>query len=115
MKKTILAMAVLAACMSTASAQTSVTIYGIVDAGIVRDDGEVAHAAVADRLDQHVAHAARCAGDGYLHLAHGLEVAGDCGSAADEGIGCGPGNVRDSDVATKPQREISKCQSGPSF
>jgi len=34
MKKTILAMAALAACMSTASAQTSVTIYGIVDAGI---------------------------------------------------------------------------------
>ena len=43
MKKTILAMAVLAACMSTASAQTSVTIYGIVDAGIthVTNDGPV--------------------------------------------------------------------------
>ena len=43
MKKTILAMAVLAACMSTASAQTSITIYGIVDAGIthVTNDGPV--------------------------------------------------------------------------
>jgi len=43
MKKTILAMAVLAACMSTASAQTSVTIYGIIDAGIthVTNDGPV--------------------------------------------------------------------------
>jgi predicted porin len=43
MKKTILAMAVLAACMSTASAQTSVTIYGIVDAGLshVTNDGPV--------------------------------------------------------------------------
>jgi len=41
MKKTILAMAALAACMSTASAQTSVTIYGIVDAGVthVTNDG----------------------------------------------------------------------------
>ncbi|MFC5478644.1 porin [Massilia suwonensis] len=41
MKKTILAMAALAACMSTASAQTSVTIYGIVDAGIahITNDG----------------------------------------------------------------------------
>jgi len=38
MKKTILAMAVLAACMSTASAQTSVTIYGIVDAGLSHVD-----------------------------------------------------------------------------
>lgn len=34
MKKNILAMAVLAACASTASAQTSVTIYGVVDAGV---------------------------------------------------------------------------------
>ncbi len=43
MKKTILAMAVLAACMSTASAQTSVTIYGIVDAGVahITNDGPV--------------------------------------------------------------------------
>ncbi|QNA89214.1 porin [Massilia sp. Dwa41.01b] len=41
MKKTILAMAVLAACTSAASAQTSVTIYGIVDAGLthVTNDG----------------------------------------------------------------------------
>jgi predicted porin len=43
MKKTILAMAALAACMSTASAQTSVTIYGIVDAGLTHttNDGPV--------------------------------------------------------------------------
>lgn len=43
MKKNILAMAALAACMSTASAQTSITIYGIVDAGIthVTNDGPV--------------------------------------------------------------------------
>ncbi|KQQ97261.1 porin [Massilia sp. Leaf139] len=43
MKKTILAMAVLAACMSTASAQTSVTIYGIVDAGLTHttNDGPI--------------------------------------------------------------------------
>lgn len=41
MKKHIIAMAALAACMSAASAQTSVTIYGIVDAGIthVNNDG----------------------------------------------------------------------------
>lgn len=41
MKKNILALAVLAACMSTASAQTSVTIYGLVDAGVthVTNDG----------------------------------------------------------------------------
>jgi predicted porin len=38
MKKTILAMAVLAACMSTASAQTSVTIYGVIDAGLAHVD-----------------------------------------------------------------------------
>jgi predicted porin len=43
MKKTILAMAALAACMSTASAQTSVTIYGVVDAGLTHttNDGPV--------------------------------------------------------------------------
>jgi predicted porin len=35
MKKTIIALAVLSACMTTASAQSNVTIYGIVDAGIV--------------------------------------------------------------------------------
>ena len=41
MKKHIIAMAALCACMSAASAQTSVTIYGIVDAGIthVNNDG----------------------------------------------------------------------------
>ena len=41
MKKTILAMAMLAAGMSTASAQTSISIYGIVDAGVthVTNDG----------------------------------------------------------------------------
>jgi len=40
-KKHIIAMAALCACMSAASAQTSVTIYGIVDAGIthVNNDG----------------------------------------------------------------------------
>jgi len=50
MKKTILAMAVLAACMSTASAQTSVTIYGIVDAGIthVTNDGPVGDRTTVD-------------------------------------------------------------------
>ena len=41
MKKHIIALAALCACMSAASAQTSVTIYGIVDAGIthVNNDG----------------------------------------------------------------------------
>jgi predicted porin len=41
MKKTILAMAMLAAGMSTASAQTSVTIYGLIDAGVahITNDG----------------------------------------------------------------------------
>lgn len=41
MKKNILAMAVLAACASTASAQTSVTIYGVLDAGVthINNDG----------------------------------------------------------------------------
>lgn len=41
MKKHIIAMAALCACMSAASAQTSVTIYGIIDAGIthVNNDG----------------------------------------------------------------------------
>jgi predicted porin len=51
MKKTILAMAVLAACMSTtASAQTSVTIYGIVDAGLahVTNDGPVGDRTTVD-------------------------------------------------------------------
>jgi len=50
MKKTILAMAVLAACMSTASAQTSVTIYGIVDAGLTHttNDGPVGDRTTVD-------------------------------------------------------------------
>ncbi|MEN3277348.1 MAG: hypothetical protein V7631_3138 [Massilia sp.] len=41
MKKSIIAIAALGACMSTASAQTSVTLYGIVDAGLthVTNDG----------------------------------------------------------------------------
>jgi predicted porin len=41
MKKTIIALAVLSACMTTASAQSNVTIYGVVDAGLtyVSNDG----------------------------------------------------------------------------
>jgi predicted porin len=43
MKKNIMALAVLSACMTTAFAQSNVTIYGIVDAGLTRvtNDGPV--------------------------------------------------------------------------
>ncbi|MWM63436.1 porin, partial [Escherichia coli] len=36
MKKTLTALAVLGACMSNASAQSAVTLYGIIDAGLTR-------------------------------------------------------------------------------
>ncbi len=36
MKKTLIALAVLGACMSNASAQSAVTLYGIIDAGLTR-------------------------------------------------------------------------------
>jgi predicted porin len=43
MNKSLLALAVMAACAGTASAQTNVTIYGVVDAGIAyKDDGNPA-------------------------------------------------------------------------
>jgi predicted porin len=50
MKKTLIALAVLSACMTTASAQTNVTIYGIVDAGLtyVTNDGPVGNRTSVD-------------------------------------------------------------------
>lgn len=48
MKKSLLALAVLGAFTGIASAQTSVTIYGVVDAGITRQDNGVS---VVNRLD----------------------------------------------------------------
>ena len=50
MKKTIIAAAALSACMSTVAAQTSITIYGIVDAGIthVRNDGPAGERTTVD-------------------------------------------------------------------
>ncbi|MEC5163003.1 MULTISPECIES: porin [unclassified Janthinobacterium] len=44
MKKTLLALAVLASIAGVASAQSSVTIYGVVDAGITRETGAIAGA-----------------------------------------------------------------------
>ena len=48
MKKSLLALAVLGAFTGIASAQTSVTIYGVVDAGITREDNGVT---TTNRLD----------------------------------------------------------------
>lgn len=50
MKKTIVALAVFAACMSSAAAQSGVTIYGIVDAGLthVTNDGPVGDRTTVD-------------------------------------------------------------------
>ncbi len=39
MKKTLIALAVLSACTSAAYAQTNVTIYGVVDTGIIKETG----------------------------------------------------------------------------
>ena len=44
MKKSLLALAVLGAFASAASAQSSVTVYGKVDVGVVHDSGAVANA-----------------------------------------------------------------------
>jgi len=42
MKKTLLALAVLGACAGSAYAQTSITVYGLVDMGYVHDSGGIA-------------------------------------------------------------------------
>ena len=74
MKKTILAMAVLAACMSTASAQTSVTIYGIVDAGLAHVDNNNGSANDRTTVDAGVMQTSRFGLKGVEDLGGGMKA-----------------------------------------
>jgi predicted porin len=74
MKKTILAMAVLAACMSTASAQTSVTIYGIVDAGVAHVDNNNGSANDRTTVDAGLMQTSRFGLKGVEDLGGGLKA-----------------------------------------
>jgi predicted porin len=73
MKKTITALAVLSACMATASAQTNVTVYGIVDAGLthVTNDGPVGSRTTVEAGQMQVS---RWGLRGVEDLGHGLKA-----------------------------------------
>ena len=72
MNKTILAAAVLAACAGAASAQSGVTIYGIVDAGLVRESGGAAGS--VSKLTSGVGSASRLGFRGTEDLGGGLSA-----------------------------------------
>lgn len=72
MKKTIISLAVLAAASNIASAQSSVTIYGVVDAGIVSERGALAGSDV--KLSSGVGSASRLGFRGTEDLGHGLSA-----------------------------------------
>lgn len=74
MKKTILAMAVLAACMSTASAQTGVTIYGIVDAGLAHVDNNNGSAGDRTSVDAGLMQTSRWGLKGVEDLGGGMKA-----------------------------------------
>jgi predicted porin len=73
MKKTLLAAAVLAACAGTVSAQTNVTIYGLVDIGVAREDNG-APAGAAWRLDSGIQSGSRLGFRGTENLGGGLSA-----------------------------------------
>jgi predicted porin len=72
MNKSILAAAALAACAGAASAQSGVTIYGIVDAGLVRESGGAAGA--VGKLTSGVGSASRLGFRGAEDLGGGLSA-----------------------------------------
>lgn len=73
MKKTVLAGAVLAACAGAVSAQTNVTIYGLVDVGVAREDNG-APAGAAWRLDSGIQSGSRLGFRGTEELGGGLSA-----------------------------------------
>ncbi|WP_426190558.1 porin [Massilia sp. DWR3-1-1] len=71
MNKTLLAAAVLAACAAPALAQTNVTIYGVVDAGLVRETGGTAN---VTKISSGVASVSRLGFRGTEDLGGGLSA-----------------------------------------
>jgi GBP family porin len=71
MNKTLLAAAVLAACAAPALAQTNVTIYGVVDAGLVRETGGTAN---VTKISSGVASVSRIGFRGTEDLGGGLSA-----------------------------------------
>jgi predicted porin len=70
MKKSVLALAVMGAVSGTAFAQTSVTLYGIVDVGIVRDSGSLGDSVL--RLHSGIANGSRVGFKGVEDLGGGM-------------------------------------------
>jgi len=85
MKKSLLALAVLGAFAGAASAQTSVTVYGVVDAGIVHDSGSAAGSAT--KLSSGIQSGSRLGFKGTEDLGGGLSAKFqlETGIAADTG------------------------------
>ena len=87
MKKSLIALAAFAA-VGAASAQSSVTLYGIMDAGITRDSGGLAGASGVTRLDSGIASGTRFGLRGTEDLGGGLKA----NFVAETGF-CGDSNV----------------------
>ena len=95
MKKSLVALAVLAA--TGAFAQSSVTLYGRMDAGITRDSGGLGAAGSATRVDSGIAGGTRLGFRGVEDLGGGLKAnflaeTGFCGDANNNSTPAGAGN-----------------------
>ena len=88
MKKSLLVLAVLGAVSTMASAQTSVTIYGVVDAGITHEDNGVA---LTNRLDSGNQSGSRLGFKGNEDLGGGLSAQ----FVLEQGFAVDTGNVAD--------------------
>ncbi|HJV53696.1 MAG TPA: porin [Noviherbaspirillum sp.] len=74
MKKSLVSLAVLAACAGTASAQTNITIYGVADAGISYKDNGAANNSKTWALDSGILSGSRLGFKGSEDLGSGLSA-----------------------------------------